>query len=100
MRKIFFYLMIALGLGILVPSCEKMEVESSELDSYYQESLGLSNVPKDSVIRFKDKLDLYVQSNPEAKNTEKYILIINNIQHALTCIFIDNEWVGDSTIIF
>ena len=100
MRKLFFYVIIALGLGILVPSCEKMEVENSVLDSYYQESMGLSLVPKDSVMRFKEKLDAYVQTNPEAKNTEKYILIINNIQHALTCIFIDDKWGGDSTIVF
>ena len=100
MRKLFFYMMIAMGLGILVPSCEKMEFESSIMDSYYQESKGLSNVPKDSVMRFKEKLDAYVQTNPEAKNTEKYILIINNIQNALTCIFIDDKWDGDSTIIF
>ena len=79
MRKIFFYLMIAMGLGILVPSCEKMEVESSVMDLYYQESKGLNYVPKDSVMRFKEKLDLYVQTNPEAKNTEKYILIIKVI---------------------
>lgn len=100
MRKLFFYMMIAMGLGILVPSCEKMEVESSVMDSYYQESKGLNYVPKDSVMRFKEKLDVYVQTNPEAKNSEKYILIINNIQHALTCIFIDDKWDGDSTIVF
>ena len=93
-------MMIAMGLGILVPSCEKMEVESSVMDSYYQESKGLNYVPKDSVMRFKEKLDAYVQTNPEAKNNEKYILIINNIQNALTCIFIDDEWGGDSVVIF
>lgn len=100
MRKLFVYMIIAMGLGILVPSCEKMEVESSVMDSYYQESKGLNYVPEDSVMRFKEKLDVYVQTNPEAKNSEKYILIINNIQHALTCIFIDDKWDGDSTIIF
>ena len=89
-----------MGLGILVPSCEKMEVESSVMDSYYQESKGLNYVPKDSVMRFKEKLDAYVQTNPEAKNNEKYILIINNIQNALTCIFIDDKWGGDSVVIF
>ena len=91
--------MIAMGLCILIPSCEKMEVESSLMDSYYQESKGLNYVPKDSVMRFKEKLDAYVQTNPEVKNTEKYILIINNIQHALTCIFIDDKWDGDITVV-
>ena len=100
MKKVFFYMMIAMGLGILIPSCEKMEVDNSAIDSYYQESLGLNHVPKDSVMRFKEKLDQYVSANPEAKNHENYLLIINNIQNALTCIFIDDKWGGDSTIIF
>lgn len=89
-----------MGLCILIPSCEKMEVESSEMDSFYQESKGLDNVPKDSVMRFKDKMDAYVQTNPEAKNHDNYLLIMNNIQNALTCIFIDDKWGEDSTIIF
>lgn len=100
MRKLFFYMMIAMGLGILVPSCEKVDLETSALDSYYKESLGLSLVSVDSVKRFKDKLDQYVNTNPDAKNTEKYILIINKIQNALTRIFINDEWDGDSIIIF
>ena len=100
MRKIFYYMMIAMVLGILVPSCEKMEVESSEMDSYYQESLGLSHVSTDSVMRFKDKLDQYVNTNPDAKNHDKYLLIRDNIQNALTRIIIDDKWDGDSTVIF
>ena len=93
-------MMIAMVLGILVPSCEKMEVESSEMDSYYQESLGLSHVSTDSVMRFKDKLDQYVNTNPDAKNHDKYLLIRDNIQNALTRIIIDDKWDGDSTVIF
>ena len=99
MRKLFFYMMIAMGFCILVPSCEKMEIESSEMDSYYQESLGLKRVSQDSVMRFKDKLDQYVSANPDAKNHEKYILIRDNIQNALTRIIIDDKWDGDSTVV-
>ena len=87
-------------LGILVPSCEKVDFENSTMDSYYQESKRLNNVPKDSVMRFKEKLDVLVQTNPEAKNHEKYNLIRDNIQNALTRIIIDDKWDGDSTIIF
>lgn len=100
MRKLFFYMMIAMGLGILVPSCEKVDLETSALDSYYMESLGLSNVPVDSVMRFKDKLDQYVNTNPDAKNHDKYLVIRENIQNALTRITIDDKWGGDSTVIF
>ena len=100
MRKLFFYMMIAMGFCILAPSCEKMEIDSFELDSYYMESLGLSNVPFDSVMRFKDKLDMYVNTNPDAKNSDKYFLIRDNIQNALTRIIIDDKWDGDSIVIF
>lgn len=100
MRKLFVYMIIAMGMCILVPSCEKMEIESSEMDSYYQESLGLNNVPKDSVMRFKEKLDQYVNTNPDAKNHDKYLIIRDNIQNALTRITIDDKWGGDSTIVF
>ena len=100
MKKTFIYILVFLGLCVLVPSCEKMEVESSEMDSYYQESLGLSHVSTDSVMRFKDKLDQYVNTNPDAKNHDKYLLIRDNIQNALTRIIIDDKWDGDSTVIF
>lgn len=89
-----------MGLGILVPSCEKVDLETSALDSYYKESLGLSLVSVDSVKRFKDKLDQYVNTNPDAKNSDKYFLIRDNIQNALTHIIIDDKWDGDSTVIF
>lgn len=44
------------------------EQAASQHKASYQESKGLSNVSKDSVMRFKDKLDQYVSANPDAKN--------------------------------
>ena len=56
----------------------------------------------DSVTRFRDKVNGYVATNTQAKNHNKYKLILENINDVILHIVIDihDEWEGDTTITF
>ena len=89
--------------GISLPSCEKSATDSFPImESFYTESKGLKTVTKDSVNRFSDKVNGYVVTNPQARNHSKYKLIMDNIKDATLrlAIEVDDEWAGDTTIIF
>ncbi len=55
------------------------EVPTSELVSYYQESLTLKSVAPDSVDRFANKVEKYVKVHPAAKEDPMYEDIMKNI---------------------
>ena len=103
MRKTALYIMMMMGLAITMPSCDKTENDSFPImNSFYAESQGLMSVSSDSVKRFSDKVDAFVTANPQAKNHNKYKLIMNNIKAVSIhfSIVIHNEWDGDTTITF
>lgn len=103
MRKTTICVLIMIGMGILLPSCEKSSSDSFPImESFYTESEGLLSVSKDSVSRFSDKVNGYVASNPQAKNHDKYKMIMDNIKEAILHITIevDDVWAGDTTITF
>jgi len=92
-----------IGAGISLPSCDKSVTDSFPImESFYTESKGLKTVSKDSVNRFSDKVNGYVVTNPQARNHSKYKLIMDNIKDATLrlAIEVDDEWAGDTTIIF
>ena len=103
MRKTVLCVLMMIGAGILLPSCEKSATDSFPImESFYTESKGLKTVSKDSVNRFSDKVNGYVVTNPQAKNHSKYKLIMDNIKDATLrlTIEVDDEWAGDTTITF
>ena len=103
MRKTALCVLMMIGAGILLPSCEKTATDSFPImESFYTESKGLQTVSKDSVNRFSDKVNGYVVTNPQAKNHSKYKLIMDNIKDATLrlTIEVDDEWAGDTTITF
>lgn len=101
MRKTALYVLMIMGLAIAMLSCDKADNDSFPImNSFYAESQGLMSVSSDSVTRFKDKVDAFVTANPQAKNHNKYKLIMNNIK-AVSIHFsieIHTEWDGDTTI--
>ena len=102
MRKTAISVLMMMGLAIALPSCEKAADSFPIMESFYTESKGLRSVTSDSVNRFCDKVNGYVADNPQAKNHEKYRLIMDNIQDAILHIslVIHDEWDGDTTITF
>ena len=103
MRKTAITVLMMMGLAIALPSCEKASSDSFPvMESFYTESQGLKYVSADSVTRFKDKVNGYIATNPQAKNHDKYKLILENINDAILHIVIDihDEWEGDTTITF
>ena len=103
MRKTALCVLMMIGAGISLPSCEKSATDSFPImESFYTESKGLKTVTKDSVNRFSDKVNGYVVTNPQARNHSKYKLIMYNIKDATLrlAIEVDDEWAGDTTIIF
>ena len=103
MRKTALYILMMMGLAIALPSCDKATSDSFPImESFYSESMGLKSVSSDSVTRFKDKVDAFVSVNPQAKNHNKYKLIMANIKAVSIhfSIVIHDEWDGDTTITF
>ncbi len=103
MRKTALYVLLVMGLGIIFPSCEKSVSDSFPImESLYAESKGLMSVSRDSVNRFSDKVEGYVTTYPQAKQHDKYKLIMENINEAILHVTIEihDEWDGDTTITF
>ena len=103
MRKTALCVLMMIGAGILLHSCEKSVTDSIPImESFYTASKSFLVVSKDSVNRFSDKVNGYVVTNPQAKNHSKYKLIMDNIKDATLrlTIEVDDEWAGDTTITF
>ena len=71
------FAMAVLGLT----SCEK-EVPLSQMELLYNESQGIPDVTIDSIKSFTAKFGRYVGSNPESKQDELYVPIVDNIRYA------------------
>ena len=101
MKKALFTLMICLMAGFLMPSCEKELTDDYPImEQFYAESITLPTVTIDSVSAFKNKVNGYVTTYPQAKEHRRYPQIIENIKAAslrLT-IVIDTTWAGDTVI--
>ncbi len=94
-KLILIFAIVATPLFI---SCEK-EL-TNLLEGYYKESMGLKEVPLDSVTRFSSKFDGFMAHNPEELNNPLYPKIKENIKSASIRIIItiNEEWAGDTII--
>ncbi len=96
MKKLI--LIFAIVAAPLFMSCEK---ESTNLlEGYYKESMGLNEVPLDSVTRFSAKFDGFMAHNPDEVSNPLYPKIKKNIKSASIRIIItiNDEWAGDTII--
>ncbi len=100
MKKLLFIL-ICIVIGFMLPSCEKDEYDvNPQMEAYYIESVQLPAQTLDSVRSFSSKVEGYTRIYPEAKEHQKYPLILSNIKAAslrLT-ITVNDEWAGDTII--
>ena len=100
MKQSPIILLLFLVIGWLT-SCEKEVFDvSPTMEAYYVESVNLPSASLDSVTVFKNKVNGYVTTYPEAKEYNKYPLIINNIKNASfrLSITINDEWNGEKHI--
>ena len=84
-----------------MPSCEKEVFDvSATMEAYYNESMQLPTVSIDSVSAFKNKVNGYVDTYPQAKEHRRYPQILSNIKAASLRITIsfNDEWAGDTVI--
>jgi len=68
--------------ALLLVGCEKMtitQVTTPEMGTLYQEALKLGSVESDSVKRFAEKLDYFIQTHPGAENDPLYSGILVNL---------------------
>jgi len=85
-------------LSLFFASCEKPLLHDEELEAYYQESLHLDAAPRDSVVRFSQKVESYAKINPEASEDPLYTEIQEKIRLCLR--LTDSSWGEDRTITF
>lgn len=67
---------------LMLVGCEKMtvtQVTTPEMGALYQEALKLGSVESDSVKRFAEKLDYFIQTHPGAENEPLYSGILVNL---------------------
>ena len=100
MRKLVYLFM-----GCLVMmACEKevLSDEYPEMEGFYVESCGLSDVTTDSVKSFTIKVNNYTVDYPESKHHSLYPMIQANIKSASLRITIecDTTWDGETHINF
>ncbi len=100
MRKLVYLFM-----GCLVMmACEKevFSDEYPEMEGFYVESCGLSDVTTDSVKSFTIKVNNYTVDYPESKHHSLYPMIQANIKSASLRITIecDTTWDGETHINF
>lgn len=103
MKKPPIILLIVLVFCWLFPSCEKDVFDvSSQMESFYLESVKLPSVSLDSVQSFSNKVDGFTRAYPMALEYEKYPLIQENIKAASIriTIEIDTTWTGVDTYHF
>ena len=70
----------------------------AELEAYYEESLHLDVAPRDSVVRFSQKVQGFVQQNPDAADDPLYPEIQDKISLCLR--LTSSSWGEDRTITF
>lgn len=103
MKKTFICLLVSLVLAISMPSCEQSVTDEYPImEQYYTESVNLPTVTLDSVKSFSNKVDGYVNQNPEARNHRRYSMILENIKAASLrfTITVNDEWDSDTIINF
>ncbi len=79
-------LVILLAAACIMMSCEMTSTDVAphpDMTEFYQESLQLNTVTPDSVMRFANKVNAFVNANPSAKDDTHYADIINNISMTL-----------------
>ncbi len=101
MKKGLKIILLVFSISWLLPSCEKEVFDvSPTMEAYYTESVQLPAQTLDSVRSFSSKVEGYTRIYPEAKEHQKYPLILSNIKAAslrLT-ITVNDEWAGDTII--
>ena len=78
-------------------ACEKEIPHYAEMQAYYQESVNLAQTSLDSISRFSNKVDGFVEVHPSAKEDPLYPEIKENIRKARITIQIqiDDTWGDD-----
>ena len=102
MKKSPLIVLLFLAISWLT-GCEKYVYDvSPTMEAYYKESVKLPSVTIDSVKSFKNKVDGFTRSYPEALEHNKYPLIKENIKLASIRITLtmETEWAGTDTIRF
>ena len=98
MKTIVIFILLA---GLTFNSCEKVILRYAEMQQYHQESLTLAETSLDSISRFSQKVDGFVNLHPLAKEDPLYPEIEQNINQARLIIRIDGEvWDDDVHIEF
>ena len=101
LRGITILFSIFIIVSFLCVSCEKeISHDYPELQAYYTESCHLTEVTRDSVLRFTNKVADYVTLYPEAKDDPLYPEIIDNINLVLFGTWVNDEWAGDKYIYY
>jgi hypothetical protein len=101
MKKSAIIFLTVFFTSAILGSCEKevfSEYSEAIMRSYYNESTVLPLQTADSIKSFTRKVDSYVNSYPEAEESEYYPEIIDNIESACATlnlvIKIDTTWAG------
>ena len=92
----FSSLLLLLPFG--VSSCEHYDdFNHGVMQSFFEESQGLKQVPLDSIRRFSAKVDEWVKMRPESKNDPIYPEIEENIHQAMVTfkLEVDDSWDED-----
>ena len=77
-----------------------------DVEALYMESCGLKQVPSDSIKRFANKFETFVNNHRDIYKTSNYYDIVYNIEssakmHGLIIVITINDvWDGDTTIYF
>ena len=77
-----------------------------DVEALYMESCGLKMVSSDSIQRFANKFETYVNNHRDIYKTSDYYDIVDNIEFAaklrglIIVITINDVWDGDTTIYF
>ena len=100
MKKGFIIILLVFSISWFT-SCEKDVYDiNPQMEAYYTESVQLPTVSIDSVTMFKNKVNGYVTTYPQAKEHRRYPKILENIKAASLrlIIVIDTTWAGDTVI--